>query len=117
MVTASGLPPSRISSGSSAATVSGRVLRCSPRMRSTGVRLGTRPTSRTVIQRPPPSLLLVTPPPHPYAAVVLAGGRGARLGGRAKPQLIVGDRTILEAVLAAGADAGQPGGGRAPPTV
>jgi molybdopterin-guanine dinucleotide biosynthesis protein A len=45
--------------------------------------------------------------PDPYAAVVLAGGRGARLGGRAKPQLVVGDRTILEAVLAAVADAAQ----------
>jgi molybdopterin-guanine dinucleotide biosynthesis protein A len=43
--------------------------------------------------------------PEPYAAVVLAGGRGARLGGRAKPQLVVGDRTILAAVLAAVADA------------
>ncbi|NEM04862.1 NTP transferase domain-containing protein [Geodermatophilus normandii] len=46
--------------------------------------------------------------PHPlvpYAAVVLAGGRAARLGGRAKPQLVVGGRTMLEAVLAAVADA------------
>jgi molybdenum cofactor guanylyltransferase len=49
----------------------------------------------------------VTPEPQPYAAVVLAGGRGARLGGRAKPQLVVGDRTILAAVLAAVADAAQ----------
>jgi molybdopterin-guanine dinucleotide biosynthesis protein A len=47
----------------------------------------------------------VTPEPQPYAAVVLAGGRAARLGGRAKPQLVVGDRTILDAVLAAVADA------------
>src|SRR3954467_8246689 len=115
MVTASGLPPRRISSGSSAATVSGRVLRCSPRMRSTGVRLVTRPTSATVVAGRRPYGLHVTP--EPYAAVVLAGGRGARLGGRAKPQLVVGGRTILDAVLAAGADAGQPGGGRAPPTV
>jgi molybdopterin-guanine dinucleotide biosynthesis protein A len=45
--------------------------------------------------------------PEPYAAVVLAGGRGARLGGRAKPQLVVGGRTILDAVLAAVADADQ----------
>ncbi|MCO7220460.1 NTP transferase domain-containing protein, partial [Klenkia sp. PcliD-1-E] len=36
-----------------------------------------------------------------YAAVVLAGGRAARLGGRAKPQLDVGGRTMLAAVLAA----------------
>jgi molybdenum cofactor guanylyltransferase len=49
----------------------------------------------------------VTPPLPPYAAVVLAGGRGARLGGRAKPQLLVGGRTILDAVLAAVADAAQ----------
>jgi molybdopterin-guanine dinucleotide biosynthesis protein A len=48
----------------------------------------------------------VTPEPlPPYDAVVLAGGRGARLGGRAKPQLVVGDRTILDAVLAAVGDA------------
>ncbi len=45
--------------------------------------------------------------PEPYAAVVLAGGRAARLGGRAKPQLVVGDRTILAAVLAAVVDAAQ----------
>jgi len=49
----------------------------------------------------------VTPEPPPYAAVVLAGGRGGRLGGRAKPQLVVGGRTILDAVLAAVADAEQ----------
>jgi molybdopterin-guanine dinucleotide biosynthesis protein A len=41
----------------------------------------------------------------PYAAVVLAGGRAARLGGQAKPQLEVGGRTMLAAVLAAVADA------------
>ena len=40
-----------------------------------------------------------------YDAVVLAGGRAARLGGRAKPQLVVGGRTILDAVLAAVPDA------------
>jgi molybdopterin-guanine dinucleotide biosynthesis protein A len=37
----------------------------------------------------------------PWTAVVLAGGRAARLGGRPKPQLEVGGRTMLEAVLAA----------------
>jgi molybdenum cofactor guanylyltransferase len=37
----------------------------------------------------------------PFAAVVLAGGRAARLGGRPKPQLEVGDRTMLSSVLAA----------------
>ncbi|SNR86268.1 Molybdopterin-guanine dinucleotide biosynthesis protein A [Geodermatophilus saharensis] len=45
-------------------------------------------------------------PLPPYAAVVLAGGRAARLGGRAKPQLQVGGRTMLAAVLDAVADAG-----------
>lgn len=44
-------------------------------------------------------------PLPPYTAVVLAGGRAARLGGRAKPQLEVGGRTMLAAVLAAVADA------------
>jgi molybdopterin-guanine dinucleotide biosynthesis protein A len=41
----------------------------------------------------------------PYTAVVLAGGKAARLGGQAKPQLEVGGRTMLAAVLAAVADA------------
>jgi molybdopterin-guanine dinucleotide biosynthesis protein A len=41
----------------------------------------------------------------PYTAVVLAGGRGARLGGVLKPQLEVGGRTMLAAVLEATADA------------
>ncbi|UOY01076.1 molybdenum cofactor guanylyltransferase [Blastococcus sp. PRF04-17] len=41
----------------------------------------------------------------PYTAVVLAGGRAARLGGQAKPQLEVGGRTMLAAVLDAVADA------------
>jgi len=43
----------------------------------------------------------------PYAAVVLAGGRAARMGGQPKPQLDVGGRTMLAAVLAAVADAEQ----------
>jgi molybdopterin-guanine dinucleotide biosynthesis protein A len=46
----------------------------------------------------------VSPLP-PYAAVVLAGGRAARMGGQAKPQLDVGGRSMLAAVLAAVADA------------
>ena len=46
-----------------------------------------------------------TDPLPPYAAVVLAGGRAARLGGRAKPQLQVGGRTMLATVLDAVADA------------
>jgi molybdopterin-guanine dinucleotide biosynthesis protein A len=41
----------------------------------------------------------------PYAALVLAGGRAARLGGQAKPQLEVGGRTMLATVLDAVADA------------
>jgi molybdenum cofactor guanylyltransferase len=45
------------------------------------------------------------PEPPPYTAVVLAGGRAARMGGQAKPQLVVGDRTILAAVLDAVSDA------------
>ncbi|MGY1602715.1 molybdenum cofactor guanylyltransferase [Geodermatophilus sp. SYSU D00815] len=44
-------------------------------------------------------------PLPPYAAVVLAGGRAARLGGQAKPQLEVGGRPMLATVLAAVADA------------
>jgi molybdopterin-guanine dinucleotide biosynthesis protein A len=40
-----------------------------------------------------------------YTAVVLAGGRAARLGGRAKPQLEVGGRAMLDTVPAAVADA------------
>ena len=41
----------------------------------------------------------------PYTAVVLAGGKAARLGGQAKPQLQVGGRTMLAAVLSAVEDA------------
>jgi molybdopterin-guanine dinucleotide biosynthesis protein A len=44
-------------------------------------------------------------PLAPFTAVVLAGGKAARLGGRAKPQLDVGGRTMLAAVLAAVAGA------------
>jgi molybdopterin-guanine dinucleotide biosynthesis protein A len=40
-------------------------------------------------------------PLPPFAAVVLAGGRAARLGGQAKPQLDVGGRSMLTAVLTA----------------
>src|SRR3712207_8293135 len=57
-----------------------------------------------MIRRPPRSTLfpyttLFRSPP--YAAVVLAGGRAARMGGQAKPQLEVGGRAILERVLGA----------------
>ena len=41
----------------------------------------------------------------PYTAVVLAGGKAARLGGQPKPQLEVGERTMLATVLDAVADA------------
>jgi molybdopterin-guanine dinucleotide biosynthesis protein A len=44
-------------------------------------------------------------PLPPFTAVVLAGGKAARLGGQAKPQLLVGGRPILAAVLDAVADA------------
>ena len=44
-------------------------------------------------------------PLPPYTAVVLAGGKAARLGGQAKPQLLVGGRSILAAVLEAVAGA------------
>jgi molybdopterin-guanine dinucleotide biosynthesis protein A len=44
-------------------------------------------------------------PLPPYTAVVLAGGKAARLGGQAKPQLEVGGRTMLSVVLDAVADA------------
>src|SRR4051812_33809518 len=88
IVTARAVPPNRISSGSSAATVSGLVVCTGPRIRSTGVRLVTRPTGRTVptsgLYRDAVELL------PPYTAVVLAGGKAARLGGQAKPQLVVG---------------------------
>jgi molybdenum cofactor guanylyltransferase len=36
-----------------------------------------------------------------YAAVVLAGGRGRRLGGPAKPAIVVGGRPMLQRVLGA----------------
>ena len=41
-----------------------------------------------------------------YDAIVLAGGAARRLGGVAKPQLRVGDATLLDRVLAAVPDAG-----------
>jgi len=36
-----------------------------------------------------------------YAAVILAGGRGRRMGGTDKPALVVGGRSLLAAALAA----------------
>lgn len=43
----------------------------------------------------------------PYAAVVLAGGTGRRLGGRDKPALELAGRRLLDRVLDAVGDAGQ----------
>ncbi len=40
-----------------------------------------------------------------YDAIVLAGGRSARLGGQPKPQLTVGETTMLDRVLTAVPDA------------
>jgi len=67
----------------------------------------TRPTTWTVptSRRAPPLYGGAVDPLPPYTALVLAGGRAARLGGQAKPQLEVGGRTMLAAVLAAVADA------------
>jgi molybdenum cofactor guanylyltransferase len=45
-------------------------------------------------------------PADELAAIVLAGGRAARLGGADKPGLVVGTRTLLAAVVAAAAEAG-----------
>ncbi|WNV88735.1 NTP transferase domain-containing protein [Umezawaea sp. Da 62-37] len=42
-----------------------------------------------------------------WAAIVLAGGAGSRLGGVDKASLVVGGRTLLDYVLAAVAGAGQ----------
>jgi len=48
----------------------------------------------------------LTPSTASFGMIVLAGGRAARLGGADKPALVVGGRTLLAAVLAAGAGAG-----------
>jgi molybdenum cofactor guanylyltransferase len=72
----------------------------------------------------------VTPDPEPaagvpgLAAIVLAGGRGSRLGGTDKPGLVVGASTLLAAVISAAIEAGashivvvgpaRPGTGRRP---
>ncbi len=45
-------------------------------------------------------------PAHAFDAVVLAGGRGTRLGGMDKPGLIVGGQTLLGAVVSAVTSAG-----------
>ena len=41
-----------------------------------------------------------------FGMIILAGGRATRLGGADKPGLMVGGRTLLDAVLAAGTEAG-----------
>ncbi len=41
-----------------------------------------------------------------FGLIVLAGGRGSRLGGQDKPGLVVGDRTLVGSVVAAGRAAG-----------
>ena len=45
------------------------------------------------------------PDPLPFDAVVLAGGRGSRLGGPSKPEVVVGGRALLDHALAAVAGA------------
>jgi molybdopterin-guanine dinucleotide biosynthesis protein A len=42
-----------------------------------------------------------------WIAVLLAGGRGSRLGGRHKPGITVGGRTLLDLAVAAVGDAGE----------
>ena len=44
--------------------------------------------------------------PGPFGIIILAGGRGRRLGGQDKPGLVVGERTLLGSVVAAGTAAG-----------
>ena len=44
--------------------------------------------------------------PHAFDAVVLAGGRGTRLGGTDKPGLVVGGQTLLGTVVSAVTSAG-----------
>ena len=44
--------------------------------------------------------------PHVFDAVVLAGGRGSRLGGTDKPGLVVGGQTLLASVISAVTSAG-----------
>jgi molybdopterin-guanine dinucleotide biosynthesis protein A len=76
-------------------------------MRSTGVRLVTRPTRTNGTHAAGLTVQVMdeSVPLPSYAAVVLAGGRAARLGGQAKPQLDVGGRSMLGSVLTAVADA------------
>jgi molybdopterin-guanine dinucleotide biosynthesis protein A len=45
-------------------------------------------------------------PPPPFGAVILAGGRGSRMGGADKPALAVGNSTMVASVAGAAAMAG-----------
>ena len=47
--------------------------------------------------------------PHAFDAVVLAGGRGTRLGGADKPGLVVGQQSLLGSVVGAVTSAGAAG--------
>jgi molybdenum cofactor guanylyltransferase len=49
---------------------------------------------------------VVPPQPRPFDAIILAGGRGTRMGGADKPGLVVGGQTLLGSVLSAVAAAG-----------
>ena len=42
--------------------------------------------------------------PGSFGLIVLAGGRGSRLGGQDKPGLVVGDDTLIASVARAGTD-------------
>jgi molybdopterin-guanine dinucleotide biosynthesis protein A len=44
--------------------------------------------------------------PGPFGIIILAGGRGSRLGGQDKPGLVVGGDTLLASVARAGTGAG-----------
>jgi molybdopterin-guanine dinucleotide biosynthesis protein A len=44
--------------------------------------------------------------PGPFGIIILAGGRGSRLGGQDKPGLLVRNRTLIGSVVAAGTAAG-----------
>jgi molybdenum cofactor guanylyltransferase len=49
---------------------------------------------------------VVPPRPRPFDAIILAGGRGTRMGGADKPGLMVGGQTLLGSVLSAAVTAG-----------
>jgi molybdenum cofactor guanylyltransferase len=102
--------PARISSGSSAASVSGR--RTEPVSLSRSIRMTLR---RSVVLPMDPSCPGSGPahgradryryPVTEFAAVVLAGGRGRRLGGPDKPGRAVAGRPMVRRVLDAVSDA------------